>query len=196
MRDKNLIIICALICATLIICGVLFWPTLYKYDKILGKLPVRINRLTGYTEILTPSGWERKVSDNETKAIPKEEIDKIETRGDFDGKGHYKFVVYNGSDWTIKIIKLSIGLKDGKDKIIWQRKYETMVNIRPFSNSSDSIEMIDYAPKTYSYFRLIDPLDEPAKESTSKKMKFEPYDESKIIRPEVRLEGALGYKSE
>jgi hypothetical protein len=116
MREKNAVIICALICATLIICGVLFWPTLYRYDKIGGKSPVRINRLTGYTEILYGSGWARMVSDKEYQLIPKEEIAKIEVRGNFDGEGYYKFSVYNGNGWNIKRIKLSIALNDGNGK--------------------------------------------------------------------------------
>lgn len=172
MRDKNAIIICALICATLIICGVLFWPTLYRYDKIGGKLPVRINRLSGYTEILYDSGWERTVSDKEIYAIPKEEIAKIKTIGDFK-EGCYKFNIYNGSDWTIKRIKISIVLKDGNDKKLWERIYETMANIRPFSTGSCSLELMvnDYVQLAFA----------PPKG---------------LIRvPEVRLEGALGYKS-
>jgi hypothetical protein len=219
MKGKNIIIICALICATLIVCGVLFWPTLYRYEKIGGKLPVRINRLTGYTEILSISGWERKVSNKEIQEIPKEEIGKIETRGAFDGEGHYKFDVYNGTHWTIRKIKLSIGLKDGNGKKLWQKVYETMANIRPFSTGSCSIELIDYVPiakKAGDYtiqeleaelarrgLSKVSPKREigeylgPLEESTSDKKKHElgpPVDKSKIRVSEVRLEGAFGYK--
>jgi hypothetical protein len=61
LREKSKIIISAMICVTLIILGILFWPTFYRYDKIEdkieGKMPVRINRITGYTEILYTNGW-------------------------------------------------------------------------------------------------------------------------------------------
>ncbi|MBM4302353.1 MAG: hypothetical protein FJ121_12660 [Deltaproteobacteria bacterium] len=177
MRDKNAIIICALICATFIICGVLFWPTLYRYDKIGGKLPVRINRLTGYTEILYGSGWKRVVSEKEYQSMPKEEIAKIETRGNFDGTEDYKFNIYNGTDWTIKKIKLSIGLNDGNGKNIWRRIYETTADIRPYRTSSCSIKLMDYA----SRIGLFD--------------EFLPVDNSQKRVSEVRLEGAFGYKS-
>lgn len=180
MREKNAIIICALICATSIICGVLFWPTLYRYDKLGGKLPVRINRLTGYTEILYSSGW-KSLNNKETKPIPKEEIAKIETRGNFDGKGHYDFDLYNGSGWTIKKIKLVIELKDGNGKKIWQRIYETTADIKPFSTGSCSIKLMDYAPKTYPG-EFLGPLDEST------------VDKSKIRLTEVKIEGGLGYK--
>lgn len=50
-----------MVCITVIICGILFWPTLYRYDSMRdGKktIPVRINRITGATEILLGEpGW-------------------------------------------------------------------------------------------------------------------------------------------
>jgi hypothetical protein len=190
MREKNAIIICALICATLIICGMLFWPTLYQYDKIGGKLPVRINRLTGYTEILFASGWERKVSDNELQAIPKAEISKIEVRGSFDGKSHYKFTIYNGCEWNIKSIKLSIGLKDGNGKILLERIYKTTEDIKPFSTSSGSINMMDYAAAD-----LIPAQEESEIDKSLKDAMRSLQNKSEIRIPEVRLEEALGYKS-
>ena len=186
MREKNAIIIFALICVTLIICGVLFWPTLYRYDKTQSKL-VRINRVTGYTEVLSGSSWEPvakkepfNVNDyiHQLKVIPKEEIAKIEPKGNFDGKGRYNFKVYNGSDWTIKRIKLSIGLNDGNGKKLWQRIYEITADIQPFSIGYYSIELMDYAP-------IIGLFDE-----------FLAVDNSEKRVPEVRLEGALGYKNE
>ena len=173
MREKNAIIISAIICATLIICGVLFWPTLYRYDKIEGKLPIRINRLTGYTEILYDSGWERKVSNKEICPMSKEEIAKIKISGDFEAGG-YKFTIYNGSDWNIKRIKLSIGLKDGYDKKLWERIYATMADIQPFSTDSCSLKLMvdDYVQLAFAHPKGL------------------------IRVPDVRIEGAFGYKSE
>ena len=58
-----------MICTTLIICGIFFWPTLYRYDSMKdGKKTrlVRIHRVTGSTEILLgESGW---------KPVPKLEL--------------------------------------------------------------------------------------------------------------------------
>jgi hypothetical protein len=190
MREKNAIIICALICVTLIIGGVLFWPSLFRYDKIEGKFPVRINRLTGYTEILYDSGWERKVSDNELQAIPKAEISKIEVIGSFDGKRHYKFTIYNGCEWNIKSIKLSIGLKDGNGKILWERIYKTTEDVKPFSTSSGSINMMDYAAADF-----IPAQEEREVDKRYKEVMALLQNKSEIRIPEVRLEEALGYKS-
>lgn len=217
MREKNAIIICALICATMVICGVLFWPTFYRYDKTQSKL-VRINRITGYTEVLSGSSWEpvaKKepfiVNDyiSQLKVIPREEIAKIEPKGVFDGKGRYNFKVYNGSEWTIKIIKLSIGLNDGNGKNIWRRIYKTTADIQPFSIGSCSIELMDYVPFNDTGLYLFQELEgelarrrlskDSPEESTSKEMKGHwgpPINKSDIRVPEVRLEGAFGYKSE
>ncbi|WP_156995896.1 hypothetical protein [Paenibacillus stellifer] len=37
--------------------GLLIYPGLYKYDKLEGKYPVRMNRITGETKILREGGW-------------------------------------------------------------------------------------------------------------------------------------------
>lgn len=38
--------------------GIFVWPTMYRYDKLNMKYPVRINRLTGATQVLYPDGWQ------------------------------------------------------------------------------------------------------------------------------------------
>lgn len=53
---KELIRYSALIVILLII-AIFVYPTLYQYDKFDQKIPVRINRLTGKTELLYPTGW-------------------------------------------------------------------------------------------------------------------------------------------
>jgi hypothetical protein len=52
--------IIAIICVTVILIGILFWPTLYRYEKITSQgetILVRINRLTGYTECFLGRRW-------------------------------------------------------------------------------------------------------------------------------------------
>jgi len=176
MKEKNIIIICALIFVTLIAGGVLFWPTLYRYERIGGEFPVRINRFTGYTEILYMSGWERGVSNTEIREIPKEEISKIEIRGSTSDTGiDYKLDVYNGTNWTIRKIKLSIKLSDANNKL-----YEKMANIRPFSTDSCSIKLMYSGPI--------------AKEDGDYTLQELEAELARRGLPKVRLEGASGYK--
>ena len=133
MREKTAIIICVMICITLIICGILYWPTLYHYDKLYGKLPVRMNRLTGYTEILYADGWRSVKKQKETQLIPVEEFAKIKSKGTFDNKGNYNFIVYNGTAWTLTKIRLSLTNESGLTI------YETYVHISPFSTDDSCI---------------------------------------------------------
>lgn len=62
MNTKNIVIICV----TVIFIGIFFWPTLYRYEKIKinngfgggTEAILKINRITGYTEIcFGTSGW-------------------------------------------------------------------------------------------------------------------------------------------
>lgn len=38
--------------------GLFIYPTMYKYDKLDQKYPVKINRITGETQVLTGRGWQ------------------------------------------------------------------------------------------------------------------------------------------
>jgi len=131
-----------MICTTLIVCGILFWPTFYRYDKIGGKLPVRVNRITGYTEILYPNrGWEPV---RNAQTIPRNERNNVKVLGYFDSdKRLYNGEIYNGTNYTLKKIRLSIGAKYG-GKMEWQKIYETPIDIAPFSKGSCSINLIDW----------------------------------------------------
>lgn len=42
---------------TIIAFALLIYPTMYRYDKFEQKYPVKINRFTGETKILTGIGW-------------------------------------------------------------------------------------------------------------------------------------------
>ncbi|MGA8570908.1 MAG: hypothetical protein ACLP7A_03460 [Desulfobaccales bacterium] len=93
MREKNAIILCGIICITLIICGVLFWPTPYRYDKTdfgdkgSGQYFIRVNRFTGYAETLYKSGWESMRGEVKDIAMPQDERDKVKIKGYFHNDG-------------------------------------------------------------------------------------------------------------
>ena len=137
MKTKNLIIICSV----LILCGILFWPTLYRYDKITIKrntLPLRINRLTGYTECFLGSKWEpRNEQKNKIKSIqiPFEESFKITGNASLD-RGTFSGKIYNGSDWNITKIKFRVKAIEKDGKVRWDREFVDLNNIAPFTTSS------------------------------------------------------------
>lgn len=55
MKNKVVLSILALLC--IVSFGLFIYPGLYKYDKLQQQYPVKINRLTGSTQVLFPNGW-------------------------------------------------------------------------------------------------------------------------------------------
>ena len=224
MREKDIIIICGIICATLIISGILFWPTLYRYDKInfgdkrSGQYLARVNRLTGYTEVLDSSGWYLKGGEKKANVMPQEEKNKVKIMGYFHDnaaegqdpyarvvklESNYKGDIYNGTSWTIKKIRLSIVAKDKGGKIEWQKTYEASVDIAPFSKGYCSIKLMDntvkiefepYIPPKAKADSLEAPRGnkEASREGAPKGRWGPPIGEA--LLPDVKIEEAFGYK--
>ena len=140
MKTKNLIVICI----TLLIVGILFYPTLYRYEKTSvegNTFPVRINRVTGYTEYFVLGTWNpEKGQKKKAKGskLPYDARLKITGNaslryGDFSGK------IYNGSDWTITSITFRVEAKEKDGIVRWDRKFKKSIKIEPLSTSSFSI---------------------------------------------------------
>jgi hypothetical protein len=240
LKEKK-IIICGIICTTLIIFGTLFWPTLYRYDKTnfgnnrSGQYLTRVNRLTGYTEILYESGWEPKRGEEKAEAMPQHERDKVKITGYFrykptEGEQYARYIldeniykgdIYNGTSWTIKKLRLSIGAKDKDEKIHWQKTYEASIDIAPFSIGSCSIKLMDaitimeFEPYTgptqskeevasnkgrWEYTYTADELKQiAAGKKLSKKGKWILSDKPPVrldLIPDIRIEEIFGYKNE
>ncbi len=143
MRTTNLIVICI----TLIIAGVIFWPTLYRYDRITirnNSLPLRINRLTGYTEHFVLGEWVPEKSQekkNKNSGIPSEEIVKITGNASL-SDGYFSGKLYNGSSWTISDITFRIIAKKKDGTIKWNRDFNKSIRIDPLTTSLFSITVI------------------------------------------------------
>lgn len=142
MKTKHLIIICI----TLLIAGILFWPTLYRYEKTTfggDSFPVKINRITGQTKMYYLGEWMAPLKNKkETKNMifPYEERIKITgnasiSYGSFSGK------IYNGSDWTIKEIIFSVKLEEKDNSIRWDRKFKHVITVLPLSTSSFNLDI-------------------------------------------------------
>ncbi len=131
--------IITVICASIILIGILFWPTLYRYDTLTVNnttLPVKINRLTGSVEHYHPGyGWvsPQGQKSKKGKSIPEKEITKISVKqieNVIDYSGHnvveeilkgsgskeFNVEIYNGSEWTITDIVFEF--RDNEEKVI------------------------------------------------------------------------------
>ena len=144
-----------MVCITVILCGILFWPTLYRYDKIKSTL-VRVNRLTGDTEILSTADrkWytARKFrpedysihppllpASEKAKLIGEKlygelyEIGKsslpISSFVTIPNKNNFNFrsELYNGSDWNILELIVVIEAKNKDDTTRWKRRYKANI---------------------------------------------------------------------
>jgi hypothetical protein len=210
MQDKYKLLIVTIISIFLLLCGIFFWPTLYRYEKA-GQRLVRINCITGYTEILRGiNGWYAVDEIYEQKPIEplfKVDIKKIEISGFFSSdeknkQNQYNAAIYNGSEFYIKKIKLSIGGKKSDGKIYWKKIYETTIDVSPYSKGSFSISIMDGIVDIGKLFEILDREKElKNKQGTKGKVKGGMYDDilapdyvAKDLTPEVEIIEVSGCK--
>lgn len=140
MNTKNLLIVCV----TLLIAGVLFWPTLYRYEKIdfqgLQTL-VRINRLTGYTEHYMLGQWvpeKAQKKQRKSEALPSAEKSLLIAKATL-GSRMFNGEIYNGSDWTITSVTFRVVAKEKSGSVRWDRKFKDTVWIRPLATGNFAV---------------------------------------------------------
>lgn len=56
--------------------GLFVYPTMYRYDKLEQKFPVKINRFTGKTYVLYNTGWEEAKQTPVVDTVTKDEEDE------------------------------------------------------------------------------------------------------------------------
>jgi hypothetical protein len=143
------------ICFIFIILIALFvWPTMYRYDHMIvyhNTYPVRINRLTGNSEILSGSnGWislndnssskESNTNANISKKLSQTISNKIDGNLLITNYGQIHADIYNGTDNTIKSIIIQITVTNANGNITLSRKYK----LDSFSWGGGSLRSTDY----------------------------------------------------
>jgi len=161
------ILLGAMFCITILIIGLFIWPGMYEYDKMDQKWPVRINRLTGETEVLIQEGWFPlgkagidKQAQNDPTDIPAEELKKIDLRLKYNEMmsalnpnqvtvRELTGTLYNGTERTIGELIVEVTTFNG-DKIELSRQYVINTEAQPYSDTtvSKSIEL-DLKNKKY-----------------------------------------------
>jgi hypothetical protein len=129
--------------------GVVFWPTLYRYDHVTlagGTLPLRTQRITGRTEIFSPTaGWfelgTSRSNDDVALPLPSPELRQLTGNGELTGHGSFLGKVYNGSSWTVTELTLRLVALERDGNTRWERLFNAAVRIKPFSTESISIEV-------------------------------------------------------
>lgn len=131
------------------------WPTPYHFTEMkVGNnvLPVRINRITGETEMLYPTGWGRLDDESgestkkpQSTMLPDSLLRKLEARGEFSNQ-FFEITLYNPTSWTIEELKVKLVVRnaDGSVQItrdyIVPRKYP-VIGGRPLSSSKFSTQV-------------------------------------------------------
>jgi len=144
MKTRNLLIVCA----ALIIAGVLFWPTIYRYEKIdiqgLSTI-LRINRVTGYTEYYVLGNWvpERvKKKQRKSEPLPSAERSLLIAKASL-GSSMFNGEIYNGSDWTVTSVTFRVLAKEKSGVIRWDRKFKDTIRINPLDTSFFAVTVSD-----------------------------------------------------
>ena len=135
-------------CITLLLAGVLFWPTLYRYEKMdfqgLSTL-VRINRLTGFTEYYMLGQWvaeSRQKKEKASKPLPSVEKALLIGKATLEGK-MFNGEIYNGSDWTITSITFRVVAKEKSGSVRWDRKFKETTRLNPLAASYFSVTVTE-----------------------------------------------------
>lgn len=104
MRTKNLLFV--IISLGVLLFGFAVYPTIYRYDKMDQKWPVRINRITGTAEMLSTRGWE-KLSNNDDAAKPAQA--KLSKQTEQISRNTKEIVI----DDNVKLINLNVNERNG-----------------------------------------------------------------------------------
>jgi hypothetical protein len=140
MKTRNLFVICA----GLFVAGVLFWPSLYRYDKEEDlETLVRTNRLTGRTGVLILGQWVpqpkwSEPANNSHRELPDEELGKVTGNAAIQG-GQFSGKIYNGSTWQVDRLYLLVTAEEPSGKTRWTRRITTSLDAEPLETKFFSV---------------------------------------------------------
>lgn len=119
------------------------WPTPYRYDheniragEVSRTTLVRVNRLTGTTEILGEHGWSRPSSS--PQVLPPDELAKVSGTASFDSlSGNLAGNIYNGTHWTVTSLTFRVVARRTDGTLEWDRQFlDNAVSVGPLSTGN------------------------------------------------------------
>lgn len=129
------------------------WPTRYRYDHVTLKgsvLPVRMDRLTGHTEILRGmSGWSKvseghapsETAELKTEVLPPEERAKVTGNAGMADGTLFQGKLYNGSTYDLFEVVMTLTAREPTGAERWSRQFRDQVFIRPLTTGAFQIEV-------------------------------------------------------
>ncbi len=107
----------AIVCIFLLMVGVLFWPTLYRYERVSESTGgvtstslLRIQRLTGHTERYVGGRWVAPTLPAVPEPLPTTEWSKVTGNARLKD-GVLEGEIYNGSRWTVARVNVRVAAK-------------------------------------------------------------------------------------
>jgi hypothetical protein len=145
-RQKIVLIAVA---AVVVVLAVTVWPTRYRYDHVnLGEsvLPVRIDRLSGRTEILY--GWSGWVKTNDSthigptiQELPAAEAAKVTGNARLAYGTLFEGKLYNGSSFYLRELIITITALEKSGETRWSRQFKDEIVIEPLTTGNFQIEV-------------------------------------------------------
>jgi hypothetical protein len=135
--------------AALVLFGLFVYPTLYEFDKLDQRIPVKINRITGSAEILTTNGWIKSGDYDAAADEMRKYRDEIIAKMDSDREQVKQEVISATRDEIISDVQSD--LASVKEEITAYKQYEIDPNNSfGIGDSQDTVKRIMGTPDTIS----------------------------------------------
>ena len=176
MKDRKIIeTVEAMVVILLFALGITVWPTRYRMERVsIGTSPsvlVRIDRFTGKAEMLTRIGWrpmENTLQENTPQVnsgfLPADQVERLDSHGGWCISNDFCIDIYNGSNWRINGMSISILAKNDDGSVRWQRRFDKKyLDIAPFATDKFFINTGEKAPQHEWYILSVEGKEEVPK---------------------------------
>jgi hypothetical protein len=129
--------------------GVFVWPTRYRYDHFkvgYRESPVRIDRITGETDVFDWDGWKSTVPVAAAPLSPlsPNQLALLNSYASIDDGGTLHYTTYNGSTQAVNSITIAITVKNADGSpVLSDRRYELGLD----SSDGEPLKVSDYSCK-------------------------------------------------
>ena len=129
-----------------VVVGIVFWPTLYRYDRFgsgEGSIPMRTNRVTGRSQLFDGIEWRGQPS--QTSTTPPTDtlrtLDPLERlhvtgRATMDQVGYFSAEIYNGSRCSVVTLYITVIPLDSRGRTEYARSFRKDVRIAPLTTDN------------------------------------------------------------
>jgi len=134
-------------------CAIFLWTERFEYDHMNlpngESYPVRINRLTGNSQVLYRGVWKPAA---EVKSVPplienlsQDQLRRLTGKGEIGSmEGVFNLTLYNGSDFALREITIEITVRDSHQEEVLQRYYR-IVQDHDYRQNGEYAQALDFS---------------------------------------------------